>query len=102
MNNKFAPIEEHWQINVLLLKKIAERKGMSQYKIAELTGFTQSNINRIFALKFCPNLRTFIAIARALECNFYIESRDSTSIDNTLMEEAMTEFGRRPDKLPKN
>lgn len=102
MTNNPQSIEEHWQTMVLILKKIAEKKNISQYKLAEITGFEQSNINRVFSLKYCPNMRTFIAIARALECNLFIEIRDANSVNNNLFEQAMCELGRRPEKLPKN
>lgn len=38
----------------------------------------------------------------AIGVNFYFEDRESQVDFNALFEQAMTELGRRPDKLPKN
>jgi transcriptional regulator with XRE-family HTH domain len=94
--------EETWKALVLTLKYIAEDKGIRQETIAERTGFTQSNISRIFALKYCPTLQTFLSIATAIEINFFFQDREDKSELNVMFEKAMTELGRRPDKLPKN
>ena len=95
--------EQAWGLLVILLKRIALEKGISQDLIAERTGYTQSNISRFFSLRYCPKLSVFLNIANAVGVNFFFEDRENTDIDyNRLMEEAMTELGRRPDKLPKN
>lgn len=95
--------EQAWRLLVLLLKLTAQKKGITQEKIAERTGYFANNINRVFALKYKPRLDVFLNIANAIGVNFFFEDRDNTDIDyNRLMEEAMTELGRRPDKLPKN
>jgi len=94
---------EHWKVLVLILRKVAESKNISQQEIANRTGMLRTNVNRVFQLKYCPKLDTFILIANAVGVNFFFEDRDDTEIDyNVLMEQAMTELGRRPDKLPKN
>ena len=94
--------EETWKVLVLTLKNIAEDKGITQETIAERTGFTQSNISRIFSLRYCPTLQTFLAIATAIEINFFFEDRNGKTELNIMFEKAMTELGRRPNKLPKN
>ena len=94
--------EAHWKTLVLMLKHIAEDKGITQEQIADKTGFVQSNISRIFSLKYCPTLHTFLAIANAIEVNFFIEDKESKTELNVMLERAMTELGRRPDKLPRN
>lgn len=94
--------DETWKVLVLSLKYMAEYKGIRQETIAARTGFTQSNISRIFALKYCPTLQTFLSIATAIEINFFFQDRESKSELNVMFEKAITELGRRPNKLPKN
>jgi len=48
------------------LKLIAKEKGITTYKLAELTGMKQSNIARVFSVKYQPNLKTLCEIAKAL------------------------------------
>jgi len=57
---------------ILLLKEIADKKGISQGQIAEQTGLTQSNVSRFFSLKHKPNLDTFLKVAKALGVNLKI------------------------------
>lgn len=94
--------EAHWKTLVLMLKHIAKDKGITQEQIAERTGFLQSNISRIFSLRYCPSLHIFLAIANAIEVNFFIEDKESKTELNVMLERAMTELGRRPGKLPRN
>jgi DNA-binding phage protein len=97
------PHPASWKLLVLLLKGIAEKKGISHYKIAEQTGMHQSSVNRFFNLHYKPRLDLFLDIAKAIGVVIYFKDRDDTKTDYTrLMEEAMTKLGRRPDKLPKN
>jgi len=94
--------ESHWQALVLLLKEIAAEKGITQEQIAELTELKQSNVSRVFSLKYSPNLKTFISIAQAVGVNFYFEDKEGTSDLSQAFERAMEQLGRRPDRLPKN
>ena len=57
---------EHWRILVQLLKVIAEEKGVTQLEISEKTGYTQSNISRVFSLRYTPRLDVFLNIAKAI------------------------------------
>ena len=97
-NNK----NEHWKVLVLLLKEIADQKGISQNEISEQTGMLQSAISRFFSLKFKPTLDTFLQVAQALKVNFFFEDQENKSDLNLAFEKAMTELGRRPENLPKN
>lgn len=63
---------QQWELLVLLLKKTAREKGITQHEIAERTGLQQGNVARTFALKYCPTLKTFIQIARALDVELQI------------------------------
>lgn len=94
--------EQHWKLLVLLLKNIAKTKGITQEKIAEETGLQQANISRIFSLKYCPTLQSFIAIARAVGVNFFFEDKDSNTDLSNDFNAAMEELGRRPGSLPMN
>ena len=91
-----------WQVIVLVLKEIATDQSISQQEIAEKTGLLQSNVSRIFSLKYCPRFDILLAIAEAIGVNFFIESKNSDTDLNKLFEQAMTELGRRPNNLPKN
>ena len=62
-----------WQLLVLILKEIAESKGITQNEIAEQTGLLQSNISRFFSLRYRPRLDLFLEIAKAIGVNFVIE-----------------------------
>lgn len=59
------------------LKDQAVEKGISTYKLAELTGFDQPNIHRILSGKYPPTLDTFMVIARALECYIFIIDKNA-------------------------
>lgn len=58
--------EQSARLFVLLLKEIAKEKGITQQEIAEKTGLHQSNIARVFSVKFIPSFKNFIAIAKAI------------------------------------
>lgn len=94
--------ERQWMLLVLILRKIAESKGISQQEIADRTGLLRSNVSRMFNLQYCPNLRTFITVAKAIDVNFFFEDKDSDTDLSKVFEAAMADLGRRPDKLPKN
>lgn len=96
--------EQQWKLLVLLLKEIAIQKHGTgwQTHLAENTPFAQSNISRMFGLRYTPSLSNFIIIAKALKVNFFFEDRESTTDLNAAFESAMEALGRRVDKLPKN
>lgn len=95
-------MNKDWQILVQLLKEIAEEKGITQLEIAEKTGYQQSNISRIFSLRYTPRLDVFLNIAKAVGVNFFFEDKDSTTDLNILFERAMTALGRRSLKGESN
>lgn len=94
--------EESWKPLVLLVKKIADEKGITHETIADRTGLQRSNVTRMFQLKYCPSLQNFLLILRAVEVNIFFEDRESKTDLNVLFEKAMTDLGRRPESLPKN
>ncbi len=93
---------EQWMLLVLLLKEIAEEKGITQNQIAEQTGMIQSAVSRFFSLKFKPTIDTFLQVSKAIKVNFFFEDKDSKTDLNKCFEKAMEELGRRVNKLPKN
>jgi transcriptional regulator with XRE-family HTH domain len=94
--------DEQWKLFILILREIATEKKISQEEIAKRTGLHQSNISRLFAMKYSPTLKVFLKACRAVEINLFIESKDSESDINQLFETAMSELGRRGNKLFKN
>jgi hypothetical protein len=88
----------------LLLKELAIQKLGNgwQTKLADKTNFTQSNISRLFSLKYTPSLKNFLILAKAIEVNFFFEDKEGKTDLNKAFENAMEALGRRPDKLPKN
>lgn len=93
---------EQWMLLVLLLKQIAENKGITQNEIAESTGLIQSNVSRFFSLKYKPTLDAFLQIAKAIKVNFFVEDQEDKSDLNVCFEKAIEQLGRRANKLPKN
>jgi len=93
---------QHWKLLVLMLKLIAKEKDITHEQIAKKTGLLRNNVSRIFSLKYCPSLKIFIAIAMAIEVNFFFEDKESKTQLNEIFEQAMTELGRRSDHLPQN
>lgn len=86
---------EHWKVLVLLLKEIAEDKGISQQQIADEAGLVQSNVSRLFSLKYKPNLDVFLKVAQAVKVNFFFEDQEGKSELNVLFEKAMEKLYRR-------
>lgn len=93
---------EQWKLLVLILKEIAESKGINQNQISEKSEIHQSHVSRFFALKFPPNLNTFLKVSNAINVNFFFEDKDGKTDLTKVFEKAMTELGRRPNNLPKN
>ena len=93
---------EQWMLLVLLLKKIAKDKGITQSQIAEQTGLIQSNISRFFSLKYKPTLDTFLQVAKAVKVNFFFQDQKDKTDLNVMFENAMEQLRRRVYKLSKN
>ena len=97
-------MENNSKVFVLLLREIAESKlGVGyQSQLAELTGLKQSNLSRMFSLKYTPTLETFLTVSKALKVNLFFEDQESKTDLNLMFELAMEELGRRVQKLPRN
>lgn len=91
MNNEQSN-EQHWKSLVLILRKVAESKGISQQEIANRTGMLRTNINRVFQLKYCPKLDTFILIANAIGISLFFEDKEIDTKLNEIIEAAKNEL----------
>lgn len=94
--------EQQWRLFVSLLHQIAIDSNISNEEIARRTGLHSSNISRMWSLSYSPSIKQFLQVAKACEVNFFFESKSAKTELNILMERAMADLGRRPDKLPKN
>lgn len=59
------------------LKDIAHEKGLSTYKIAEMTGITQANVHRILNGKYPPTLDTFLILCQKMDCYLFIADKNA-------------------------
>tara|TARA_A100000171_G_C2111354_1_gene135224 strand:+ start:608 stop:946 length:339 start_codon:yes stop_codon:yes gene_type:complete len=100
-NNKNEP-SEHWKVFALFFQEAMKDKEMNSSQLAEKIGVHRSTLKRFFDLDFPLKFDVILKIVHALELNLFFESRNSETDLNQLFEKAMTELGRRPDKLPKN
>lgn len=66
---------EQWKLLVLILKEIAENKGISHQQIADETGLVRSNVTRFLGGKYNPSLGMFIKVAKALDVNLKLEDK---------------------------
>ena len=58
------------------LTDLRKKKGITQERLAEMTGFSQSNIWRIEAGKYSVGLDILAKIADALQCDVKLIERD--------------------------
>lgn len=92
---------------LLYLKEVAKDKGITDTRIAELSGLNRPNVSRAFGVinnDYMPELDTVLRITYALDIKLFFEDTqtDSQTDHAKLFEQAMEALGRRPDKLPKN
>ena len=66
---------ENWQHIVTQLAAIAQKKGISSYKLAELSGIRQPNISRLFSLRYSPTLKVLQRVAAALEVEIVLAEK---------------------------
>jgi len=94
--------EQHWKLLVLLLRQIAiEKHGVGwQSKLSELTGLKQSNISRIFSLKYSVSFPNFILLSKYLKVNFLFEDQEFKTEITECFEKAMKELWHR--ELPRD
>ena len=68
-------VKNDWEQIVTNSKEISEIKGITQQEIAEKTGLEQSNISRVFSLKYSPTLKILAIIAYAVGCEINIKNK---------------------------
>jgi DNA-binding phage protein len=66
MNLSEKYTDQQWKLLVTQLKDTAAAKGITQQQIAEATGLHQSNLSRVFSLRYCPTLDMYLRIAGAV------------------------------------
>lgn len=94
--------DEHWEVLVYLLDEIRKQNGQTMQDVADKAGILQSHVARFFSAKYKPALPLFLEVAKAVDVNFFFESKNSKTDLNLAFEQAMERLGRRPDKLSKN
>jgi transcriptional regulator with XRE-family HTH domain len=67
--------QEEMRMLLSTLKERAKEKGITEQQIADITGFIQSNVNRMFAGKYSPLWDNFIELADAV--GFHIELKEN-------------------------
>lgn len=77
------------------LREEAAAKGITNQQIADATGFSQPNVNRMLNAHYAPSLDNFLKFAEAIGVNFFMESKDSPTINNQAFEKAMKQLGKR-------
>lgn len=75
MSKNINQQDEHWKVLVLLLKEIAESKGITQQQIADKSGLKRGNVSRVFGLSYTPTLKTFLRISTAVGINILLEEK---------------------------
>jgi DNA-binding phage protein len=63
------------------LADVAREKGLSSYKIAELTGFKQQNVSRMLLGHYAPTLDNFIMLCEAIQTYIFIIDKDTADDD---------------------
>lgn len=72
-------IEKHCQVMLLLLKKIAQEKGLSDQEIADRIGFQRGNVNRMLNGRYLPTMKNCVKIAHAIGVRFLFEDKAGIS-----------------------
>lgn len=65
-----------------------KEKGISETELAEMSGMSQSTINRFFNLKFCLRMDYVLQLFEALEIDMEIKVRDKNIDADAIAEEA--------------
>jgi len=67
------------------LRDLAKEKGITNQQIADITGFTQGNVNRMLAGKYPPTLDNFIILCDAINTYFFIIDKNANEEVTNLM-----------------
>lgn len=74
------------------LYDVAKEKGISHDKIAEITGFTRTNVSRMLSGKYSPSIDNFLKLADAIGVYFFIIDKDDE--DAELVEMMKNRWGK--------
>lgn len=67
------------------LHKLAKEKGITQEVIAQRTGFSSNNVNRMLQGRYSPTLDNFIRLAEAIDCYFFVIDKNAEEDTTELM-----------------
>jgi transcriptional regulator with XRE-family HTH domain len=59
------------------LASLAKEKGLTTYKIAEITGFKQPNVHRMLSGRYAPSLDNFIKLCDAIQTYVFIIDKNA-------------------------
>jgi transcriptional regulator with XRE-family HTH domain len=59
------------------LHDLAKEKGITQEQIANKTGFTRNNVNRMLSGRYSPTLDNFIRLAEAIDTYFFVIDKEA-------------------------
>jgi transcriptional regulator with XRE-family HTH domain len=51
------------------LRRLRERRGVAQYKVADLAGITKGMLSAYETGRQCPSLPTLVSVLQALDCS---------------------------------
>ena len=74
---KARPDPEDWHYIVQAIARAVEKKNLSTYQIADLTGLKQQNVSRVFSLKYSPTLKVLQKIADAVGVEIVVQQKTS-------------------------
>ncbi len=72
------------------LKNRREELGLSQAKLAEVSGLGIATIKRLEGNKFPPNIETVMVLCHHLRCYFFVSEMESNEEFSKLMRERWT------------
>ncbi len=86
-------IKEARRLLCQYLRKTAKEKGLSTYKIAELTGFAQPNVHRMLSGKHPITLDNFIILCDVINAYIFIIDKNEDADIVTLMKDRWRRTG---------
>jgi len=89
-----TPQSEGRNLIAAFLKNRREELNMSCEELADKIGLTRSTVWRIEEGRYSPSIDVFLSITQALDCYFFIESKDSPTDNAAMMRD---KWGKRND-----
>jgi DNA-binding phage protein len=66
---------KNWQKLIIQLKKVADRKKITNTDLAKRTGYWRESISRLFSGKNCPSLDMFLKICESLGYEVHLKQK---------------------------